>query len=63
MQPYPVEVEAHPTPHDGQFLAEYRKNKATFHPSPPASVSSHFIRVPPGVPPSRTRPPPTQRVA
>jgi len=23
MQSYPVEVEAHPTPHDGQFLADH----------------------------------------
>jgi hypothetical protein len=23
MQPYQVEVEAHPTPHDGQFLADH----------------------------------------
>jgi hypothetical protein len=22
MQPYQIEVEAHPTPHDGQFLAD-----------------------------------------
>src|SRR5262245_35285205 len=38
-------------------MSEYRKNKATFHASPPASVSPSRARVPPGVPLSRPSPP------
>ena len=48
------------TPHQYVILCrmeEYRKNKATFHASPPASVSPSRARVPPGVPLSRPSPP------
>ena len=30
------------------LMEEYRKNKATFHVSPPVGVSPHLARVPPG---------------
>src|SRR5262245_5699491 len=52
----------HPQPQvtDVVIQREYRKNKATFHASPPASISPALARVPlkfPSAAPPRQRPP------